>query len=207
MRAVPKISLYRTASFSVYRKYYTAEHFHPRSTILMWYANGPESLSHGKCFRKMFENASPQKSCVLKTCALQHFLQLLRPHFQRIAIAPVKTAILCTQDTKIFCYVLWIGTCITISHTSAQLHRPGYIVKWSSASHDYHMPITCRSTCLDASFWCLLLVGHTPSSSSSSSSSAYWESVQDLEGEIRVIYNHYTMSMYNHYTIISFKNY
>ena len=27
MRAVPKISLYRTASFSVYRKYYTAENF------------------------------------------------------------------------------------------------------------------------------------------------------------------------------------
>ena len=94
--------------------------------------------------------------------ALQHSLQLLWPYFQSIAIAPVKTTILCTQDTKIFCYVPWIGTCIhlvysittcvnmgtclhDIFHTSAQLHRPGYIVKWSSASHDCHMHVTCPS--------------------------------------------------------------
>ena len=32
MRAVPKISLYRTASFSVYRKYYTAGNFHSYSS-------------------------------------------------------------------------------------------------------------------------------------------------------------------------------
>ena len=35
MRAVPKISLYRSASFSVYRKYYTAENFQSYSNLII----------------------------------------------------------------------------------------------------------------------------------------------------------------------------